>query len=374
MKKNLNNTQKKSQKKKVLAAAGAFAAVAALSATFAWFTSEDSKTNHFEGEIASGKDIEIVETFEPPTDWEPGSEVNKDVQVANVGKYDALIRVGLDESLQLLDDHVAKQTTTGTELNGLTEAQAYVVPGSLPTDPAYVPSTFPTAPTITIAGGDYAGTYTLKVVEKTETTGTAPNIVVTHTYRQVWDNGTKQFHATGINGYDRDENTGAITLKAGSAAAMSYIDLTYAAAITRDWTAPTIYNPTPAFVDGNNDVLTSLVNTAVTPNEQHPIELLFNNITTNATGADKWFFNVDDGYFYYTSVVAPGALTTQLLDAVTLLGAADNSYSKLKYDLTVNAEGISAFQGAVDQWLPTPAAGSASAQIANALKAITPAK
>ncbi|MBL1224849.1 BsaA family SipW-dependent biofilm matrix protein [Enterococcus sp. BWR-S5] len=371
MKKNLNNTQKKSQKKKALAAAGAFAAVAALSATFAWFTSEDSKTNHFEGEIATGKDVEIVETFEPPTDWEPGSEVNKDVQVANVGKYDALIRVGLDESLQLLNDHVAKQTTTGTELNGKTEKEAYLVPGELPAT-GYTASNFPTAPTITITGGDYAGTYTLKVVEKSETDPVTG--VITYTYRQVWSDGTKEFHATGINGYDRDEVTGVISLKAGSAAAMSYIDLTYAAAITRDWTAPTIYNPTPAFVDGNNDVLTSLINTAVTPNEQHPIELLFNNITTAATSADKWFFNADDGYFYYTSVVAPGALTTQLLDAVTLLGAADNSYSKLQYDLTVNAEGISAFQGAVDQWLPTPAAGSESAKIASALKAITPAK
>lgn len=369
MKKNLNNTQKKSQKKKTLAAAGAFAAVAALSATFAWFTSEDSKTNHFEGEIATGKDIEIVETFDPPT-WEPGAEVNKDVQVANIGKYDALIRVGLDESLQLLNDHVAKQTTTGAEINGKTEDAIYVVPGNVAT--GYTDSNFPTAPTITITGGDYTGTYTLKVVEKSETD--AVTGVTTYSYRQVWDNGTKQFHATGINGYDRVEDTGVISLKAGSAAAMSYIDLTYAAAITRDWTKPTIYNPTPAFVDGNNNVMTSLVNTAVTPNAQHPIEMMFNNITTTASSADKWFFNTDDGYFYYTSVVAPGALTNQLLDSVTLLGAADNSYSKLQYDLTVNAEGISAFQGAVDQWLPTPAAGSESAKIASALKTITPEK
>ncbi|WP_249274502.1 BsaA family SipW-dependent biofilm matrix protein [Candidatus Enterococcus clewellii] len=358
MKKNLNKTQKK----KVLAAAGTFAAVAALSATFAWFTSEDSKTNHFEGEIATGKDIEIVETFEPPTDWEPGSEVNKDVQVANIGKYDALIRVGLDESLQLLDDHVAKQTTTGTELNGLTEEQAYVVPGSLPT--GYTDSTFAgAAPTITITGGDYAGTYTLKVVEKSETHPTTG--VITYSYRQVWDNGTQQFHATGIAGYDRNETTGQITLKAGSAAAMSYVDLTYAPAITRDWTVPTIYNPTPAFANGNNDVLTSL---EVTPGTQHPIELLFNNITTDPTVADKWYFNTADGYFYYTSVVAPGALTTQLLDAVTLLGSAGNEYSKLQYDLTVNAKGISAFKDAVDEWLP------AGGPLATALKDLVPEK
>lgn len=357
MKKNLNKTQKK----KVLAAAGTFAAVAALSATFAWFTSEDSKTNHFEGEIATGKDIEIVETFDPPK-WEPGSEVNKDVQVANIGKYDALIRVGLDESLQLLDDHVAKQTTTGSELNGLTEEQAYVVPGELP-GTGFTASAFPTAPTITITGGDYAGTYTLKVVEKSETDPVTG--VITYSYRQVWDNGTDQFHATGINGYERDASNN-ISLKAGSTPAMSYVDLTYAAALERDWTESTpypIYNPTPAFANGDNKVMTSLV-----PGDQHPIEMLFNNITTDPTVADKWYFNTADGYFYYTSVVAPGALTTQLLDAVTLLGSAGNEYSKLQYDLTVNAKGISAFKGAVDEWLP------AGGPLATALKDLVPEK
>lgn len=55
---------KKNKKAKMLALAGGFAAVALIAGTFAWFTSKDSKTNHFEGEIATGKDIEIVETFE----------------------------------------------------------------------------------------------------------------------------------------------------------------------------------------------------------------------------------------------------------------------------------------------------------------------
>ncbi|MBP2099938.1 BsaA family SipW-dependent biofilm matrix protein [Enterococcus rivorum] len=350
---------KKNNKKKILALASGFALVAVLAATFAWFTSKDEKTNHFEGEIATGKDIEVVETFEPPTTWEPGSEVNKDVAVANIGKYDTLVRVSLVESLELLEDYASK-ATTGTELNGKTKDDVYVLPGTAaPT--GFTDSTFEgTAPQIVVTGGDFAGTYTLKVKEDSTTV----NNKVVYTYRYVFEkNGGGLYYASGINGFERNA-AGEIKVKAGTPS-LEYVSLEYKTPETADWRNP-VYNPT--FTAGGTNIWNVFAKTG-----SNNIQISFNNITTTAGTPNKWYFNTKDGYFYYTGVVAPGANTVQLMDAVKLLGTAGNEYSKLKYDLTVKGEGISAFKDAVDEWVK-PGTPGYNDELSIALKALVPEK
>lgn len=347
----------KNKKKKVLGGAIAFAVVALVAATFAWFTSEDKKTNHFEGQIATGKDIEVVETFEPPTDWEPGAEVNKNVAVANIGKYNTLIRVGLGEKLELLADYEA-HATTGSEIEGKTKAEVYLVPGTQ-VAAGYTASTFDgEAPKITIAQGDYKGTYTLKVFEKAETV----NQKTTYTYRYVFDSNGVLYYAAGIDGFTRDA-TNKIKIKSGTPS-LSYVSLTYGQAEIKNWNDPaSIYNPTFTAVG-------SLIWNAPAATGGGNIQISFNNITTDPTVANKWYFNSADGYFYYTSVVAPGVNTTQLVDAVKLLGSANNTFSKLKYDLTVTGQGIAAYKDAVNSWLPA----GVNDPLATALKALVPEK
>lgn len=350
---------KKDKKKKILTLASTFALVALLAATFAWFTSKDEKTNHFEGEIATGKDIEVVETFEPPTEWEPGSEVNKDVAIANIGKYDTLVRVSLVESLELLKDHTSK-ATTGSELDRKTKEQVYVLPGTA-APAGFTDSEFDgSIPEISVTDGDFSGTYTLKVKEKAETVGGK----TTYTYRYAFEKaGGGLYYASGINGFVRNAS-GKIKVKAG-APALEYVSLEYAAAELADWRSP-VYNPT--FTTGGTNIWNVLAKTG-----ENNIQISFNNITTTASTTDKWYFNTKDGYFYYTSVVAPGMNTEQLIDAVKLLGSAGNKYSKLKYDLTVRGEGISAFKDAVDEWL-NPTSNGYNAELATALKALVPEK
>ncbi|OTN89409.1 hypothetical protein A5819_001901 [Enterococcus sp. 7E2_DIV0204] len=346
----------KNRKKKVLALASAFALAAIAAATFAWFTSEDQKTNHFEGQIATGKDIEVVETFEPPTEWDPGSEVNKDVAIANIGKYKTLIRVSLTESLQLLKDHQAKPTT-GAELEGKTSKEIYLLPGA-DAPAGFTDSTFDgAAPKISVAAGEFAGDYTLKVKEKAETVGTK----TTYTYRYAFEKGGVLYHASGIDGFVRDA-TNKIKVKSGTPA-LSYVSLEYNAAEEKAWTQAPIYAPTFT-QDG------TLIWNAPAATGSNNIQISFNNITTDPTVADKWYFNAADGYFYYTSVVNPGVNTTQLMDAVKLLGTAGNEYSKLIYDLTVKGQGIAAYKDAVDDWLPAGINDS----LATALKDLVPAK
>ncbi|MBO0474284.1 hypothetical protein IGL98_000747 [Enterococcus sp. DIV0840] len=347
----------KNRKKKILALASVFALAAIAVATFAWFTSEAQKTNHFEGQIATGKDIEVVETFEPPTEWDPGSEVNKDVAIQNIGEYKTLTRVSLAESLKLLKDHQAKPTT-GAEIEGKTKKEVYVLQGTeAPT--GFTDSKFDStgAPKITIAAGDFAGTYTLKVKEKSETVGTK----TTYTYRYAFEKGGSLYYASGIDGFVRNA-TNQISVKSGTPA-LSYVSLEYKDAEEKEWTQAPIYAPTFT-ADG------TLIWNAPAATGSDNIQISFNNITTDPTVADKWYFNAADGYFYYTSVLNPGANTTQLMDAVKLLGTAGNEYSKLSYDLTVKGEGVAAYKDAVDGWLPAGVNDS----LATALKALVPAK
>lgn len=344
---------KKNKKGKTLALACTFALIAGLAATFAWFTSTDDKTNHFEGAAAAGKDIEIVETFTPPKDWEPGAEVNKDVSIANIGENDVIIRVSFEESLKLLADYKPKEATGDTDLNNKTKDDVYILTGTNPDSAYNTTSKFNgAAPSYTITGGDYDGKYTLVVKEKSSSN----NGVTTYSYRSYFqrEGTTEIYYASGIQEITRDAS-GNITV-VGSPT-LSYIDLTYGAETKADWRGGS-HNPNLTLVSGTNYTGTLKVDKV--------IQILFNNVSPAPT-AGSWYFNQTDGYFYFIKVVGSGETTEQLVDSVTLLGTADNEYSKLQYDLIVHAEGISAFKEAVDTWVP---AGT-NAALSATLKGIT---
>ena len=64
-------------------------------AAVAYFTSSDTFTNTFQTESYS---MEVVETFESPTDWVPGTTTNKSIIATNNGNVDAAVRVHYTES------------------------------------------------------------------------------------------------------------------------------------------------------------------------------------------------------------------------------------------------------------------------------------
>ena len=319
----------KQNKKKWIAAATTFAAMAALAGTFAWFTSQDSAKNHFEGNIA-GNDVEVVETFTPPKDWKPGQEVNKDVAILNTGDYDSMIRVSFAEILGKLSNAEAKVSNDPIILDGKTAAQIYLTPynDSATKTGTWTDSTIAPAKTLTVPSGDYAGTYTLKAKEQEVTTAAG----TTYKYVSYWDNGTKQYYAK-TGAYSRAAN-GTIT---PSEAQFKYVDLA-SSPVAKDWTNP-LYNPTIT-VDANG-------NATIASDSDPNITLNFVNLSTTPT-AGKWFYNAKDGNFYYVGIVGAQAQTPQLLDSVKLSDAADNKYSFFKFDLTVNAKSIQAAKEAVN--------------------------
>ncbi|MGL6057132.1 MAG: BsaA family SipW-dependent biofilm matrix protein [Culicoidibacterales bacterium] len=66
-------------------------AILAIPTTFAFFRTNDAIANEF---LLDTVDIEIVEEFTPPKDWD-GTPVTKEVQIQNNGSEATLIRVGL---------------------------------------------------------------------------------------------------------------------------------------------------------------------------------------------------------------------------------------------------------------------------------------
>ncbi|MEI5994848.1 BsaA family SipW-dependent biofilm matrix protein [Candidatus Enterococcus mansonii] len=344
----------KSKKKKLLIAASVLALTALGAGTFAWFTSEDKVTNHFEGEIA-GNDIQIVETFTPEKDWTPGEGVAKKVSVANVSEYDALIRISFDEMFKKLRnnneiyfDGEGKYIWASGPEKGKELANAPVVPKAMPSKSEYVSlgyidvtSNLTTAvQNITIDNKEYS----FKMYEKeVQAAGTKPSgevIPEEYSYVAQWEaaDGTKAKAYIGNTSgtVNRDRTTSKLTLV--NPAYLCMIDATYNET-SKKWADPNdLYNK-PSVDDITYKAFADDL-----------IQLGFKELAKDITN-DKWYYNQADGYFYFIGKVLRGTQTPQLLESVKLMEAADNSYSLLQFDLTVNAQGIqNAQQSIKDTW------------------------
>lgn len=345
------------KKKKWLVAAASLAAVAALVGTFAWFTSTDKAVNKFEGGIA-GNDVEIVETFTPPTTWEPNMEVKKAVSILNSGDYKSLIRVSLAEEIAKLTDAESHLGSDPTILNGKTEGQLYLYPLKEGQPPVgFTESTMASPKTFTVTGGDYAGTYTLKASEKAETTPAG----TTYQYVSYWEraasgaNPAKKYYAK-VGSYSRDAQNKLTPAKAE----FKYVSLALATPVEFDWTKN---NRTGDVISSGNPyqaIKATLSSGTTLPagtlvfeaGSDKNVEIKFVNITETPT-ENMWYYNKGDGWFYFFKVVPAQTQTAQLIDTVKLSSRADNSYSKFKFDLTVNAKSIQAHKEAVNStdWL-----------------------
>lgn len=95
---------------KIRALAGMMALVLVVG-TLAFFSKTMSIDNPFSTKAYGG---ETVEKFTPETDWEPGGEVNKEVQVKNTGDYDLFVRISFSEKWERNG-----QVITDTELSSI---------------------------------------------------------------------------------------------------------------------------------------------------------------------------------------------------------------------------------------------------------------
>ena len=100
----------KKRNRKLLIAAG-LVVVIAVGGVFAYFNQTMTVENPFD----TGKyDSVLSEDFSPADgeNWEPGAEVNKDIEVKNTGNYDVIVRVKFDEKwVNKTDGKIVKENT-----------------------------------------------------------------------------------------------------------------------------------------------------------------------------------------------------------------------------------------------------------------------
>jgi predicted ribosomally synthesized peptide with SipW-like signal peptide len=291
------------------------------SATFAWFTAKDSVNNYLEtAQIADGS-VKIVEIFTPPTDWSPGQTVTKDVKVSNNGNADVLVRVSFEEVLNMLSKPVALDTSIDDAANAGKIAQ-YLNVGSY-SGWADASSTF----TVDGTGTGNAG-FKVKMTSVTVDGKTSYSFVpwyeiqngvnkgkiqrVTADFKidgqkltvsniKYWASDKKETTAAWAN-FGADSKTGAAYAKVGRS------DIVYAAS------------------DANHKILLKYLDTTLSSR------------TTADSG--KWFYNEDDGFFYYIGKLAPGAATASLLSSLTLDKDAGPEYAGMNFNLIVNLQAI----------------------------------
>lgn len=109
---NTQPTEKKqsAKQKKILVASILLAATITVGSTFAWFTSKDEVTNRLSASAEYG--VAIAESFQPPENWVPGQEINKDASAVNTGNVDAFVRMWLTGSMRLLQQNTTGSVTT----------------------------------------------------------------------------------------------------------------------------------------------------------------------------------------------------------------------------------------------------------------------
>lgn len=92
MKKNKIKDEKKN-KKKLLIVSG-ISLLTILGGTLAYFTTSTEIANFFKTALYQNK---IVETFESPSDWKPGTTTEKSIVVTNTGSIDMAVRASYTE-------------------------------------------------------------------------------------------------------------------------------------------------------------------------------------------------------------------------------------------------------------------------------------
>ena len=108
--------------KKPLVALLLVAVLGVVGVTIAYFSSTDTFANVF-GTKAYG--VEVVETFESPDDWTPGTTTPKTITVKNTGDIDVAVRVSYTETWKDANNQTLSDTFTN-ESTGNTERAAII--------------------------------------------------------------------------------------------------------------------------------------------------------------------------------------------------------------------------------------------------------
>ena len=411
---------KERRKKKLLAIAALLALVAVISGTFAWITSQQQKVNRVQSSVVADDSVVVHEVWKP-TPMLPGTESTKQVKVQNTGTSNVFVRVSYEEVLKYLASKGEKTfsassvpgakfnpTATSTltshvpvayspekisSANGYTEVPAAQVTGLEENTKLFV-----TGGQTIAANGEITTEYTPIIVHEYESgkfqqmegnvvdtaRGTDDKAASAADWTFTVSNLTYGYYA---NGYKNEAVNWAKSSLApkgettvtgygllGTTGAQGKTQYDYTAAALGISALPATTPATdadliPVAANDEKGVQADLNALSAAPVMHNHIRIGYSAAitTTSALDLDKWVYNSDDGWFYYTKPLAPNASTPNLLEKLIYDKDLGREYTNATYDLIVKMEAIQATEAAIedpDAWnIGNGGAGTPTASI-----------
>ena len=324
----------------ILATAIVLALVTIVGATFAWFTAEDSAKNRLATKEALAN-VHIQETFVPPDDWKPGQTITKEVAVADVGTAPALVRISFKEELTVNQPAIGESKSFDAALEAAKKSPRLFDTSAYPHGAADDWFLVTTTANAAKGGVKLAAAYPVEVYAKHVTTGSIDSYSFV-----VWSliqagTGTDFDGEYQAVSYTREWDGDSKTLTLDN---IGYLTYQGELSATADWKATP-----PAVADIDKSIAEGEINAMAAVAGKYPnnIQLNYDNVTATPT-ADKWFYNVADGCFYFIGLVEPGTITPHMLASLLLKPAADSDYyANMTFDLIVDMQAIQHTKDAV---------------------------
>ena len=397
--------KKNSKKKKLMAAAAALALIAAISGTFAWITAQDQRINRAESAAVNDDSVVLKEQWEP-SPLVAGTEAKKEVSVSNTGNARVFVRISYEEVLKHLAErgeisygtaatsgakytYVANDSGLGkhmpvnangaamfndgyeevpaAQVAGLTAADTNVkllVKGGKVTDPLTGAVTnnletkiiheYYTDTTVPANTKYQAMLCDINVTnENSSNDGTDWNFTVSNVQYAYYENGYQHTVANWAESTLPDEagnaSGNALLGTNGTRYSVDYNYTNTAAGLGAGFTIP---GPTPATIADQKPVASS-TNYGLQADtnglgENHIRVGYGADMTDIATlASNKWVYNADDGWFYYTVPLRSGETTPDLLKKLVFESSMGVEYTNASYDLVVKMEAVQATEEAL---------------------------
>ncbi|MDA9471771.1 hypothetical protein [Enterococcus sp. 5H] len=385
----------KKNKKKKLAAAALLAVLTIGAGTFAWINSQDQRINRVKSAAIKDGSVSVEENWNPKPII-PGTEATKEVAVTNSGNTPVFVRVSYEEVLKHLTEKgavtnrasgwVANATSTLSDdvpveydgekyidaQSGYTDVTSKVKDGSGAGMPAgvkvYAKGSVTKDPVTGAETTDFnfaaffeyeTGKYQAMTSEVNIASGNSIgtnvqdwNLVMNKAeysvYKGGYSNNVANWASSSLEGASA-EATAAKASLLGSAGKKYAVDY--------DYTAKTLgLSAIPAATPATGADQIPLADTEKKGVQTDKAALGVNGInieygtdmvTTAALTNDKWVYNKEDGYFYFTSPVKSGATTPNLLKKLIFTNLIGTEYTNATYDLIVKMEAIQATKEAL---------------------------
>ena len=338
-------------KKKIAFGAAALAVVMVAAGTYAWFSTTDkTKTNVFG---MDNFDVTITEAFDTPeVPLVPGADITKEVGVTNSGNVPVVVRVKLEETLELLEQE------TG---DGKDKLKVEYFPDKSQ-DNKYVPvlisqdmiTAYQTNGYGEFSAGGYDKLSGITVLQK-ETKGNNGSSVYSYLayVTEAFEGGT-------------NHHLVQVTPKGDVPANPADFDVKYAYNVKKE-VSPSTGTYKADAVHGKGDATLDKYYDSTNLNQFHDAVVL--NFDTNVQTDHQplkekstWYL-ADDGYFYYTEALKGTSISAPLLNSVSIKKEAGNTLKGAIYTITPVMEAVQLnYEAATATW--TDMSGNKVTQLA----------